>query len=53
MTRPSWEAPHGMAYSYPELHEPLLHDKAMIHEGDYLILNQISPLYLTPKVGTK
>ena len=33
MTRLSWVALHGMAFSFIELHMPLCHDKAVIHEG--------------------
>ena len=29
----SWVALHSMAYSFIELHKPLCHDKAVIHEG--------------------
>ena len=32
-TCPSWVALHGMAHSFTELHKPLCHDKAVIHEG--------------------
>ena len=34
MTCPSWVALHGTAHSFIELHWPLHHDKAVIHEGD-------------------
>ena len=34
MTCLSWMALHGMAHSFIELLKPLLHDKAVIHEGD-------------------
>ena len=30
MTRPSWVALHGMAYSFTEL------DKAVVHTGDHI-----------------
>ena len=33
MTHPSWVALHGMTHSFIELHKPLLHDTAVIHEG--------------------
>ena len=33
MTHPSWVALHGMAHSFIELHKPLHHNKAVIHEG--------------------
>ena len=36
MTCPSWVALHGIAHSFSELLKPLRHDKAAIHEGDYL-----------------
>ena len=36
MTRPSWVALQGMAHSFIELHKPLCHDKAVIHEGKIL-----------------
>ena len=34
VTHLSWEALHGMAHSFIELHKPLCHDKAVIQEGD-------------------
>ena len=34
MTCPSWVALHSMAHSFTELHRPLRHNKAMIHEGE-------------------
>ena len=34
MTCLSWVALHGMAHSFIELYKSLLHDKAVIHEGD-------------------
>ena len=37
MTRPSWVALHGMAHSFIELHKPLCHGKAMIHEEDHIV----------------
>ena len=33
MTHLSWVALHGMTDSFIELHKPLHHDKAIIHEG--------------------
>ena len=33
VTHESWVALHGMAHSFTELHKPLHHDKAVIHEG--------------------
>ena len=33
VTRLSWVALHGMAFSFIELHTPLRHNKAVIHEG--------------------
>ena len=36
MTYLSWVALHGMAHSFIELHKPLRHDKAVIHEGAHL-----------------
>ena len=35
MTRLSWVALHSMTHSFIELHKPLRHDKAVIHEGDW------------------
>ena len=32
----SWVVLHGMAHSFVELHKPLRHDKAVIHEGAHL-----------------
>ena len=32
VTRPSWVNWHGMAHKFIELHKPLHHDKAVIHE---------------------
>ena len=34
MTCPSWVALHGVAQSFTELHKPLHHGKAAIHEWD-------------------
>ena len=34
MTRPPWVALHGMTHGFIELHKPLHHNKAVIHEGD-------------------
>ena len=34
MTCPSWMALHCMAHSFIEIHKPLCHEKAVIHEGD-------------------
>ena len=34
MTCPSWVALPGMTHSFTELHKPLHHDKAVIHEGN-------------------
>ena len=34
MTCLSWVALYGMAHSFNELHKPLRHNKAVIHEGD-------------------
>ena len=42
MTHLSWVALHGMAYSSIELCKPLLHDKAMIHEGGYNLYTQFN-----------
>ena len=33
ITCPSWVALHGMAHSFVELHKPLCHHQALIHEG--------------------
>jgi len=33
-THLSWVALKGMAYSFIELHKPIGHQKAVIHEGD-------------------
>ena len=43
MTCPSWVALHSMAHNFIELHKPLQHNKAMIHEGVsslYVVKNQ-------------
>ena len=37
MTRQSWVALHSMADHFIELHKPLCHDKAVIHEGAHII----------------
>ena len=42
MTHLSWVALHGMAHSSIELCEPLLHDKAVIHEGGYNLYTQFN-----------
>ena len=34
MTRPVWVALYGMVQSFSDLHKPLHHDKAVIHEED-------------------
>ncbi|KAM6469357.1 zinc finger protein 202-like [Liasis olivaceus] len=34
MTCLSWVALHGIAHGFTELHKPLRHDKAVIHEGE-------------------
>ena len=34
VTHPSWVALHGMAHGFTELHKPLLHDRAVVREGD-------------------
>ena len=36
MACPSWVALHGMAHSFIELCKPLLHNKAMTHEGVFV-----------------
>ena len=36
MTRPPWVALHDMTHGFIELHKPLHHDKAVIHEGGSL-----------------
>ena len=46
MTRPSWVALHSMAHSFIELHKPLCHDKAVIHEGTYASLGRFIPRFL-------
>ena len=43
VTRPSWVALQSMAHNCTELHKPLQHNKAMIHEGVsslYVVKNQ-------------
>ena len=43
MICPSWVALHSMAHNCTELHKPLQHNKAMIHEGVsslYVVKNQ-------------
>ena len=37
-TRQSWVAMHSKAHSFTELHKPLCHYKAVIHERDNRIL---------------
>ena len=32
LTHPSWIVPHSVAHSFTELHKPLLHGKAVMHE---------------------
>ena len=48
----SWEALHGMAHSFIELHKPLCHDRAMIHEEvsiiRFLILGRSKPQICLP-----
>ena len=50
----SWMGLHGMAHSFIELHKPLCHNNAVMHEGKGLILvdpnfHQLCPLKkLTP-----
>ena len=34
MNRPTWVALHGMAHRFIELHKPLCHNKAVIHEEE-------------------
>ena len=34
VTHPSWMALHDIAHGFIEFCKPLLHDKAVIHEGD-------------------
>ena len=44
MTGPSWVALHSMAYRFNELHKPLLHDKAVMHERAlHTKLSKITP----------
>ena len=35
VTSPSWVALQSMTHSPIELHKPLYHDKAVIHEGEF------------------
>jgi len=44
VTSPSWLALHGMAHSFVELHKPLHHNKAVIHEGKDMH-NQVKTIY--------
>ena len=44
VTSPSWLALHGMAHSFVELHKPLHHNKAVIHEGEDMH-NQVKTIY--------
>ena len=37
MTHPSWVVLHGMAHSFTELYKPLHHEKAVIHEGKFIL----------------
>ena len=37
MTCLSWVALHSMAHSFIELHKPLLHDRAVIYEGERIL----------------
>ena len=54
MTCPSWVALHSTAHSFMELHKPLQHNKAVIHEGDSaIVLPGISPNELRTNVHTK
>ena len=41
VTHLSWVALHSVTHSFIELHKPLYHNKAMIHEGEYYILHII------------
>ena len=41
---PSWLALHGMAHSFVELHKPLHHNKAVIHEEEDMH-NQVKTIY--------
>ena len=38
---PSWLELHGMVHSFTELHKPLCHNKAVMHEG-VLLLGQLN-----------
>ena len=54
ITCPSWAVLHGIAHSFIELHKPLCHDKAVIHEGviDYIpIKNKLKKKRNNPKIG--
>ena len=42
MTCPPWVALQGMAHSFIELHTPLHHDKAVIHEGALKSLQMVT-----------
>ncbi|KAF7234791.1 Protein TESPA1 [Varanus komodoensis] len=49
MTCPSWVALHGIAHSFIELHKPLHHNKAVIHEGeDYVFFALKGPAAAEP-----
>ena len=41
----SWVSLHGMAHSFIELYKSLLHDKAVVHEGD-IIGKRVQKLWL-------
>ena len=41
MTHPSWVALCSVAHNFIELHKPLCHDTAVIHEGDYVVYLKI------------
>ena len=50
MTCPSGVVLHGMAHSFTELHKPLHHDRAVIHEGEnYHMTLKILLLGIFPK----
>ena len=49
MTLPSWVALHGIAHSFIELLKPLLHDMAVIREGE--ILNRWYPIQFLLRSG--
>ena len=42
LTCPSWVALQSMAHSFIELHTPLHHDKAVIHEGALKSLQMVT-----------